>query len=74
MSPYKGPLKVEKVLGHYTFQLSNGQRWSVTHMKRLYKPPPATYLEPAVLEPEEPRVLRKSSCVNIRVPPPRYKP
>ncbi len=74
MSPYKGPLKVEKVLGHYTFWLSNGQCWSARRMKHWYEPPPATYLELAVLEPEEPQVLRKSSRVNIGVPPSRYKP
>ncbi len=74
MSPYKGSLKVEKVLGRYTFWLSDGQRWSAFRMKHWYEPPPATYLEPAVLEPEEPQALRKSSHANIGVPPSRYKP
>ncbi len=74
ISPYKGPLKVEKVLGHYTFHLSDGQRWSARHMKQWYEPPQATYLEPMVIEPEEPQMLRRSPRVNIGIPPIRYRP
>ncbi len=63
-SPYKDPLKVDKVLGQYTFMLSNGQRWSACHMKRWLEPLPATYLEQAAMEPEELHVLRKSMHAN----------
>ncbi len=38
-SPYRGPYTVEKVLGRYTFVLSDGQRWSARRMKRWYYEP-----------------------------------
>ncbi len=73
-SPYKGPLKMEKVLGCYTFMLSDGQRWSTCHMKRWYEPLPTTYLELVTKIQEEPSILRKSSRLNISIPPAHYKP
>ncbi len=37
-SRYRGPLRVMEVLGHFTFRLSDGQRWSARSMKRYYEP------------------------------------
>ncbi len=37
-SPYRGPYVITKVLGCYTFCLSDGQRWSARVMKRWYDP------------------------------------
>ncbi len=71
-SLYKGPLKVERVLGHYTFMLSDGQRWSTCRMKWWYEPLPTTYREPATNVQEEPPILRRSSRLNIGIPPARY--
>ncbi len=35
-SPYRGLYIITKVLGRYTFCLSDGQRWSAHAMKRWY--------------------------------------
>ncbi len=32
-SPYSGPYNVIEVLGRYSFQLSDGQKWSMRAMK-----------------------------------------
>ncbi len=38
-SPYRGPYTIVRVLGRYTFILSDGQCWSARHMKRwIYDP------------------------------------
>ncbi len=66
-SPYKGPLKVEKVLSRYMFMLSDGQCWSACRMKRWYEPPLTDVQE------EQP-ILRRSSQSNIGIPPARYPP
>ncbi len=72
--PCRWPLKVEKVLGHCTFMLSDGQCWSTHCMKQWYELLLTTYLEPVAIEPEEPQMLRRSPRVNIGIFPICYKP
>ncbi len=73
-SPFKGPLKVEKVLSCYMFMLSDGQHWSAHCMKQWYEPPPTTYMEPATGVQEEPPILHRSFRSNIGIPLARYPP
>ncbi len=56
-TPYKGPLKVEEVLGCYIFVISDGQCWSTCCMKQWYEPPPTTCLELVTGEQKEPLIL-----------------
>ncbi len=43
-SPYAGSLWVVKVLGHYSYLLSDGQKWNLRLLKH-YAPPVATWTE-----------------------------
>ncbi len=59
-SHYQGPLHVMEVLGHFMFQLSDGQRWSVWSMKHYYEPQTkATDVESKL--PPPPAPLRRHS-------------
>ncbi|MCP4548399.1 MAG: transposase family protein, partial [bacterium] len=43
-SPYAGPFRVVKVVGRYSYILSDGQKWNTRLLKR-YQPPVATWTE-----------------------------
>ncbi len=43
-SPYAGPFRVIKVLGRYSYQLSDGQKWN-TWVLMHYLPPSTTWME-----------------------------
>ncbi len=43
-SPYAGPYQVIKVVGRYTYRLSDGQKWNCCHLKR-YLPNLAEWTE-----------------------------
>ncbi len=43
-SPYAGPFHMVKVIGHYLYLLSDGQKWN-TWLLKCYLPPTATWTE-----------------------------
>ncbi|MCP4542583.1 MAG: hypothetical protein GY832_36135 [Chloroflexi bacterium] len=78
-SPYCGLLKVVRVLGRYTFELSDGQKWSTRQMKRWIDLSAEVPLEPPVTEWEPPRIIerelqRKMTRDTAGKPPNRYTP
>ncbi len=78
-SPYRGPLKVVRVLGRYTFELSDGQKWSARQMKRWIDLSAEVPLEMPGIEQEPPRIAergpqRKTTRGTAGKPPDRYTP
>ncbi len=78
-SPYRGPLKVIRVLGQYTFELSDGQKWSAWQMKRWIDLSADTSLEPPTIVQEQARdagreLMQKMTRDTAGKPPDRYKP
>ena len=83
-SKYSKPLKVVKVLGHWTYRLSDGFIWNARKMRKVYEQLPQQYVDhddeiqlPIIQAPvpvAEAPVLRRSSRTNFGKPPDRYSP
>ncbi len=43
-TPYAGPFRIVKVLGHYSYLLSDGQKWNLCLLK-WFMPPRTTWME-----------------------------
>jgi hypothetical protein len=72
-SPYTAPMTVEKVLSHYTYQLSDGQVWNARKMRRFYPPlpEPTTSPEDVPAPPVAPQPPRRSG--RVRKMPDRFQ-
>ncbi len=88
-SPFAGPFQIVKVLGRYSYQLSDGQKWNIRLLKR-YLVPTADWTKfapilqmPEMVEPFDNRGTDHSEAEDIagrrypdreRLPPDRYSP
>ncbi len=81
-SPYRNPMKVERVLGRYTYILSDGQKWSARRLKRYHDPHQQwmgieveTEVEPPPVVPErQPQEEVRPRPRRVPDPPPEVRP
>ncbi len=73
-SPWSKPMKIEEVLGNWSYKLSDGQKWNARKLKKYFLPITQPWIEIDKSECVQRPELRRSQRINKGIPPLRFSP